>query len=115
MADYKKFSGYVTADGIHHETEKAASDHVKAIKIKEALKGTFSELIIGDTGVQASADGIPVIYQESLPDFLYANRDALLKCMTVEVRLRAPRKAKVKAKAEAPVAVDPSSVDALFA
>lgn len=88
MADFKKFTGFVTPDGKTHATAKAASDHVRDQKINEALTAAFSDLTKVPNTTEDNS-GNPAIYDA--PTFLAANRELIQKCFAAEVRRRAPR------------------------
>jgi hypothetical protein len=88
MADVKKFTGFIAIDGSTHSSFKSASDHSRLVKIQSALSEKFSGLEVTDTTVPDELpDGDPV----SMPDFIFANRDAILAALTQEVLTRKKR------------------------
>lgn len=99
MADVKKFTGYTASDGTHHDSFKKASDHTVLVKIKEALKAKFASPTPANHGSSVSQDDRDnfVIYPESVVDFLFDNRAAILEALTQSVTKRAPRKPRVAA------------------
>jgi hypothetical protein len=88
MADFKKITGFQTPDGVVHDTEKQATEHVKNIKIKAALKD-FAE-----TADLPGVEGHDAVHSADLAEFLFANKDAIAAAFNPEIRTRAPRKDK---------------------
>lgn len=111
MADIEKFTGYKAIDGSTHKTAKAAILHTREVKIKTALASTFKLPIANATGVTELATGERVVFGQDVPDFLYANRDAISAAFKQDVSLRAPRtkKAKPAGVAAPPVSAGPAA------
>jgi hypothetical protein len=96
MADIRKFTGFVAIDGTTHTTIKAAIEHTRAFKIKEALKA-FEPLLAcskksEESGVDEDDGGNLAIYPSGLPAFLFNNREAIMAAFNQEAVIRAPRK-----------------------
>lgn len=94
MSDVKKFSGYIAADGTHHDTQKQAIAASLEFKTKAALSDAFTgQSVYSDVGHLDDQIGKP------LADFLYDNRVQLLDALNQEVLLRKKRTPKQKAPA----------------
>lgn len=96
MSDVKKFTGFIAIDGSTHTSMKSATDHSRQVKIQRALAEKFVGLSVSEsvTSSNSEDDGV------TMPDFIYANRDAILACLNQDVltrKKRAPNKAKAKA------------------
>lgn len=95
MADVKKFTGFIAIDGSTHTTSKSAVEHSRQVKIQRALAEKFTGPVVLDGG-----DNAPTYEDQEplgMPDFIYANRDAILACLNQDVltrKKRAPNKAK---------------------
>lgn len=88
MADVKKFTGFLAIDNSTHTSFKSASDHSRQVKIQAALGEKFSGLEVND---KVASGELPVGDPVSMPDFIYANRDAILAALTQEVLTRKKR------------------------
>lgn len=96
MADIKKFTGYIATDGSTHETLAKAQKYADELKIKEALKTAFPEGCLKDDKNAHDVDGgrYLALDDSSIPDWLFANRDAITAAFNQKARTRAPRKPK---------------------
>lgn len=96
MADVKRFTGFIAIDGSTHTSAKAAIEHSRAVKIQNALKEKFGNLIVAEPVTTAEIASEDV----NLADFIYANREAILAALNQEVltrKKRGPNKPKAEA------------------
>lgn len=92
MSEVKKFTGYIAIDGSHHEKLQNAVSHTRDHKIKEALRHEFDSLVVTDGDHDANTS--------SLDEFIFKNRESILKALNQDVLLRKKRTPKVVNKAE---------------
>lgn len=111
MPDIKKFTGFITPDGLTHTSIKAATEHTRDLKAKEAI-----ELLVKNTcaleqpNISATDDGSVVIFADQVASYLLHNKTAILAAFNPEITTRkkrtasVPDPAKVAAKAKPKVA-----------
>lgn len=118
VADVRRFTGYVAADGSHHATLKAAAAVSLEVKTRAALDAVFADVTqFTDAEVYRpyEDDDTCVIAVKDMPKFIYANRVAILAALNQEVSLRKPRKPRADkgTKAAKPAAVAVTATEAL--
>ncbi|UUZ75453.1 hypothetical protein LP414_27440 [Polaromonas sp. P1(28)-13] len=91
MADIKRFTGFIAPDGSTHDTIKKATEHAKAVKVKDALVAEFTNITPHTHGNNVTEDdvGMFVVGSADMPMFLLDNRERILACFNQEVLLRA--------------------------
>lgn len=102
MSDVKKFTGFIAVDGSTHTSMKSATEHSRVVKVKAALAASFGDQLVSPADVpDHQLEDSPELVQ-TLDQFIYSNREAILAALNQEVTTRKPRtpKAKVKAAAE---------------
>jgi hypothetical protein len=104
-ATIKKVSGYQAPDGSTHPTAKLAIEHTHGIAVRaqlEDLKTKFSAGAMQNIGEDERGNNAVTAF--NFVDFMANNKDAIIAALTpkVDVRMRAPRKAKTAAAAPAP-------------
>lgn len=92
MSDVKAFTGFIAVDGTTHSSMKAAVDHSRTVKIKNALQASFG-------GQSVVTDENPDTPWLALDAFIYDNRDVIIAALNQEVltrKKRTPNKPKVE-------------------
>lgn len=92
-ADIRKFTGFIAADGSTHESMTKARAHADDLKIKAALTASFKTLDHGQAAVyQPDGTAGLAVHENDMPEWLFANRVAIMAALSVRATTRAPRK-----------------------
>lgn len=96
---FKKLAQFQTPDGRVFETQREASEHVRQYLVVEAI----GKVAAGFTGsvIVTDADGDEQVVEQSLADYLLANKEAVLKAYDAAKVERAPVSEETKAKMKA--------------
>lgn len=101
MSDVKKFTGFIAIDGSTHTSLKSATDRSREFKVQAALKEKFGDQLVSPAHIaEHELEDKPELVQ-SLNDFIFANREAIMEALNQQVTTRKPRTPKVKAATQA--------------
>jgi hypothetical protein len=100
---FKKVTKVSAPDGTLHDSQKAAVEHMRGLRIKEALE-QFANLSPSNCeGVNQTDEGAFVVYIQDMPQFLFNNGAAISAALNQQVPVRKPRVKKVKQATVPPV------------